>query len=499
VNRQLSLSLLLWGILLTAVLGSLRPPTAVIWDDTPAFVATALQTLETWRPAAVGGRDPAYPAFLAVILGVGDDFRSVVLVQEAAWVIIILALGATTHIVTKTPYSLTPIIVLAMYPGLLIYRHIIMSEILYTFFLTLSVLGLLLATCISRPFRPWLVAAAIALAAVAVCFRSHGLLVLMATVSLGAMIARPYTPGRLGIVVLSCALAAALVTTGSRLGVSSPDKRSVIFVGKTLFCNHLNIILASEAARREIAAAAGGRADAMLARLTSDFASTRQTWPTLGFYGDECMFDDALDEYLARNDRAEPGEIAAHYRRIFLVAILDRPLLYMRKVIRQMSYGAWFSWPPHALEPEPLESSTSAAALVSEMVKRHGLPIKAITGSVENGVLARSGRPGVLLFRGLSAVFVVAILFWILTAAARRGCDFSVRAGILIIMWVASVLPVAGAHTLDIWRYLVPATPIVSLLLSIAGVEVARSVAKYRRVWLPATRRREPPGSGGPQ
>jgi hypothetical protein len=94
----------------------------------------------------------------------------------------------------------------------------------------------------------------------------HGLLVLIATVSLGAIIARPYMPGRLGIVVLSCALAVALLMTGSRVGVSSPDRHSVLFVEKVLFCNHMNIILASEAARHEIAVAAGGRADVMLAR-----------------------------------------------------------------------------------------------------------------------------------------------------------------------------------------------------------------------------------------
>src|SRR5262245_29781087 len=60
MNRQLNLSLLWWVILLTALVGSFRPLTPVIWDDTPAFVDSALQTLETWRPAAVGGRDPGY-------------------------------------------------------------------------------------------------------------------------------------------------------------------------------------------------------------------------------------------------------------------------------------------------------------------------------------------------------------------------------------------------------------------------------------------------------
>jgi hypothetical protein len=482
MSRRLNLSLLWWAILLTALVGSFRPLTPVMWDDTPAFVDSALQTLETWRPAAVGGRDPGYPAFLAMVFGVGGDLRSVVLLQESAWAILIIALAATAHIMTKTPYSLAPIILLAVYPGLLIYRNLILAEMLYTFFLNLTVLGLLLATCIRNPIRCSLVAAAIVLAAVTACFKSQGLLVVIAVISLGALIARPYTPGRLGIVVLSCAIAGVLLTTGSRVGVSSSDEQSALFVEKTLFCNHTNIILASEAARREIAVAAGTRTDAMLARLTADFASTRQTWPTLGFYGDECVFDHALDQYLARNDKSGPNETAARYRRIFIVAILDRPLSYIRKVIHQMSYGAWFSWPPHALESGPLGSS-GAVALVSEMIKRHGLPVEANTEPVAKGFLSNLGRAGVLLFRGLSAVFVVAALFWILTAIRGRRSDFSMRAGILIVLWVASVLPTASTHTLDIWRYLVPATPMVSLLISMVCVEMATTIVTYLPAW----------------
>jgi hypothetical protein len=220
----------------------------------------------------------------------------------------------------------------------------------------------------------------------------------------------------------------------------------------------------------------------MLARLTADFASTRQTWPTLGFYGDECVFDHALDQYLARNDKNEPNETAARYRRIFIVAILDRPLSYIHKVIRQMSYGASFSWPPHALDSGSLGSS-NAVALVSEMIKRHGLSMEANTEPVAKGFLSDLGRAGVLLFRGLSAVFVVAALFWILTAIRSRRSDFTMQVGILIVLWVASVLPSACAHTLDIWRYLVPAAPMVSLLISMVCVEMATTVNRYIPAW----------------
>src|SRR5436309_3996585 len=61
-------------------------------------------------------------------------------------------------------------------------------------------------------------------------------------------------------------------------------------------CNHLNIVLASDAARREIVSAAGDRADATMARLAADFAAEPGRWPVLGFFGDACLFDTALED-----------------------------------------------------------------------------------------------------------------------------------------------------------------------------------------------------------
>jgi hypothetical protein len=365
----------------------------------------------------------------------------------------------------------------------LIYRNLILAEILYTVFLNLAVLALLLATNVKNPIRCWTVAAAVLIAAAAVCFKSQGILVVIAVVPLGVWIAWPYTPGRLAVMVLSCATALALLATGSRVGLSSSDKGSVLFAEKTLFCNHINIVLASEAARREIARATGDRADAMLARMAADFDSKRQTWPTLGFYGDECLFDTVLDQYLTKNDKSPPNEVAASYRRIFLVAILDRPLLYIGKIIHQMYYGAWFSWPPHGLGPTLL-GSTDATVYLSEIMKQHGLPAPAVevrNGPIAGWILSDLGRTGTLLFRGLSVAFVAAVLFWILIAARGRRPEFSMRAGIVIVLWAASVLPTASAHTLDIWRYLVPATPMVALLLSMVCIELPETFVAYHR------------------
>lgn len=273
---------------------------------------------------------------------------------------------------------------------------------------------------------------------------------------------------------MSCAVALAILATGSRVGVSPADKFSAEFADKTLFCNHLNIVLASEPARREIETATGDQGGAMLARLALDLESKPQTWPTLGLYGDQCLFDQVLDQYFTENDVSSAGQIAASYRRIFVVAILDRPLLYMSKVIHQLWYGAWFSWPPHGLGPTPLEL-TNAANRVIEMLKKHGLPTDAIevgNSHIRGWILSDLGRAGTLLFRGLSAAFVAAIVFWVLVAVSGWRPAFSRRAGIIILLWVVSVLPAALAHTLDLWRYLIPSTPMVALLLSMVCAEL---------------------------
>src|SRR6516225_6102267 len=67
-----------WAALLVAIAVSFRPSVPVIWGDTPAFVESALRTLEAGRPTVVGGRDPGYPAFLAVTFAFGGDLGTVV-------------------------------------------------------------------------------------------------------------------------------------------------------------------------------------------------------------------------------------------------------------------------------------------------------------------------------------------------------------------------------------------------------------------------------------
>jgi hypothetical protein len=468
---------LAWVALLVAIVVSFTPAVPVIWGDTPPFVESALRTLEAGRPIVAGGRDPGYPAFLAMTFAFGGDLETVVHLQQAAWVVLVLALAATAQAATRNAGGLVPIILVATYPGLLVFRNVLTAELLFAVFLNLAMAGLLVATCVGETARCCAVAASILCAALAACFRSQGVLVPIAAVLLGACLVRPYTSARRAMMAVSVAAALALLAAGSRFGASSSDQASVVFVSKTLFCNHLDIVLASDAARREIVSAAGDRADATMARLAADFAAEPGRWPVLGFFGDACLFDTALDRDLA-GDTGNAVGAAAAYRRIFLAAVRDRPLAYAGKFVRQMAYAASLAWPPYGLEPA-IPVSTDDVPHVSDIMTRHGRAVQPIDlqgGPVRIGLLADLPGISACLFRALSIAFVVAVIFWTVTAVRRRRPGFSTRAGIVIVMWAASIATAAGAHTLDVWRYLVPAVPMVGLMLSLFAIELAETM-----------------------
>jgi hypothetical protein len=471
---SLACTALAWIALLVAIVVSFRPAVPVIWGDTPPFVESALRTLEAGQLTVAGGRDPGYPAIIAVILAFGGDFATVVRMQQAAWVVLMLVLAATVQLTTRSALALVPVILVATYPGLLLFGNVLTAELLFALFLNLAVAGLLVAACVGKTARCWLVAAAIICAALAACFRSQGLLIPIAAVVLGIWLARPHTLTRVAVIAVSIAAAMALVASGSRFAASNSDQASAVFVSKTLFCNHLNLVLASEAARVEIAAVAGDRNEATMARLAADYAAEPGRWPVLGFFGDTCLFDTALDRDLA-GETGTAAAAASAYRRIVLAALRDRPLAYAAKFVRQMAYAVWVAWPAYGLEPT-IQVSTDDVPHVSDIMTRHGRPVQPIDlqgAPVRSGFL--SDFPGIsaYLYRALSIAFTIAVIVWMMSALRRRRSAFVTRAGIVIVMWAASIATAAAAHTLDVWRYLIPSVPMVGLTLSLFAVELA--------------------------
>jgi hypothetical protein len=219
-----------------------------------------------------------------------------------------------------------------------------------------------------------------------------------------------------------------------------------------------------------------------MVRLAADFAAEPGRWPVLGFFGDACLFDTALDRDVA-DDTGNAVGAAAAYWRIFLAALRDRPLAYASKFVRQMVYGASVAWPPYGLEPA-IPVSTDDVPHVSDIMTRHGRSAQSLNlqgGPVRIGLLADFPAISACLFRALSAAFAISIIFWTVTVMWRRRATFATRAGIVIVMWSASIATAAAAHTLDVWRYLIPAVPMVGLMLSLFVVELAKTIACLRR------------------
>ena len=114
----------------------------------------------------------------------------------------------------------------------------------------------------------------------------------------------------------------------------------------------------------------------------------------LGFFGDACLHDTALDRDVTGHT-GDAVDAARAYRRIFLAALRDRPLAYAGKFVRQMAYGASVAWPPYGLEPV-IPVSTDDVPHVSDIMTRHGLAIQPIDlqgGPVRIGLL--SDLPGI--------------------------------------------------------------------------------------------------------
>jgi hypothetical protein len=405
-----------------------------------------------------------------------------VALQQAAWAMLMIALAATVQATTRNAGSLVPIILVAIYPGLQMCRHVLTADLFFAVFLNLATAGLLVATCVGKTARCCAVAASVPCAALAACFRSQGALVPIVALLVGVCLVRPDTPARLAAIAVPIAAALALLATGSRFGASDSDQASIVFVPKTLFCNHLNIVLASDATRREIVSATGDHTEVTMARLAADFAAEPGRWPVLGFFGDACLFDTALDREFA-GDTGNAVAAAATYRRLFLAALRDRPLAYLRKFVRQMAYGTFLAWPPYGLDAA-IPVSTDDVPHVSDIMTRHGRTAQVVDlrgGPVRMGLLSYLPGTSACLYRALSTSFVIAVIFWMATAVRRRRPGFSTRAGIVIVMWTASIVPAAAAHTLDVWRYLIPTVPMVGLMLSLFVVELAETIACLRR------------------
>jgi len=362
------------------------------------------------RKADRGGwRDPGYPAFLAVTFAFGratSDGGAAAPAKQAAWAVLMLGLAATAQAATRNAGGLVPIILVATYPGLLAVQNVLTQSFSLRSSSIWQWLDGLVATCVGKTAR-CAVAASVLCAALAACFRSRNPVPLAAVV-VGAHLARPDTPRALPCLPCPVAAALALLAAGSRFGASDSDQASVVS-SPSMFCNHLNIVVAMRCSTTRIVSGPANRADA------HDGAACRTTSPRSRVAG-PCLFFGTratLDTHWIETSTTVRNAVgaAAAYRRIFLPPCVTGPLAYRGKFVRQMPMGLG-RMPPYGLDL-PYRCRPTTCRTCPTIMTRHGRAAQPIRLQADS-----SDRPtgpissiSAYLFRALSTAFVIAVIF----------------------------------------------------------------------------------------
>lgn len=490
ISATSTLPYMMWLSIFIAIGFSLRQPVPLVWGDSPGFLESALLTLASGSPITVDGRDTAYPTLLAFVFAHGGNLSDIVLLQQASWALTVVLVAWTVVHVTGRHLTLIPVLLLAIYPGELIYRHIVLAESFYS--VTLALVGCLAVLAIQSTgrVRSTTLAFGTLIAGIAACLKSIGLfvVVLMVLLSLWFVIRR--LAWHSGFIIVSVIAAISLVAGNSYVRSSSPDPYSHLFVQKTLFCNHADIFLKSEGARQLATALLGDTSGRFLARVSEDVSSKSQSWPTLGFYADACQFDPELDRLASENSKGVGA--AKVYRSLFLSSLGDSPLDYARKVFHQIRYGLVMAWPPNG-GVELIKNTESAYTRVSQLMSGNesrdkiGLSESASVSGWSQGTLE------VYLWRIVSLVVAAVVLgtpiAWIFRARLNR--TLLVQLSLVSALWFSSIVIPALTTTLDIWRYISPSTPLAALAVAL-GISMLIDCSAQRKFGFPNRMQRQP-------
>jgi hypothetical protein len=318
-------------------------------------------------------------------------------------------------------------------------------------------------------------ALAILLAGAAALLKTQGAAPLAVTVALCAFLARDLRPRAWAALAAALLVAAAGMSLAQR--ARQGDTTALLFGAKTFFCIHSDLVLSDPALTPHATQALGERGPEFVRQLAHDVRSPPVTFPVLGFNAEACQFDSGLDAALLKASAGDAHQAAAWYRSAFVSAVTHDPTAYAAKVARQLAYGLVMAVPPHGISDIYTgvpERSARARMLVAGQDR--GIDDSAV---VPAAWPARLGTAAVFGARAVSLLAGIAILaalacFWmprwraIPAAQAAFGCS---------LLWLAQSGTIAVAHTLDVWRYIVPVVPCAIASLIFVVDAACQSVA----------------------
>ena len=470
----------------------------IIWNDSAAYIESALRSLSEGRIVQIQGVSPGYPLVIAFALNSGIGLEGLVAAQHIAWW---LCVGFISLVLLKMCrrvqiVPLLPVVAAACiggYPGIQNYSNIIYPEMFYTVAVTTClcfyVLALLsqseaaaLASCIF----------AILFGAVAATLKHQGLgpfvVILTGVLLLDLGVRRRRMVFASTVACATFALTAIMMQLPDKAG----DRSTRLFGAKTLFCFHLNVIVASEVAEAMIEAQLGSNAQEFRRHLRSSIDSKSGSFPTLGYYADACQFDSAMDD-LGLASLGGVDELSRFYREVLTSALLDRPAVYTAKVAKQLFYGFVMAIPPHALG-KAISGVSERREVVVQRIQSAGYGLEdriEFDNVVDAPIIATlSDALFVFAYRVVSVAvgfsIVVALLLWFISRQLRTGLGSI--AAVCGFVWLSQIGGIALTHTLDIWRYIVPVVPAGAICAFALWLNIATGRSALLRLFRGATR-----------
>lgn len=477
------------GLAFTLLSGSLST-VPLIWNDSTAFIQSAVESERHGNLVLFSGVNAGYVFVISALLRMGFGLNVLVVFQQVMWALSV-GLGVFTVVkITNRRWLALPMIVLGGYPGIQMYGNVVMSESIFVICVTNATCLLLLARHLPSPNCKLAGScAAIVFAMLAAVTKVQGSSVMLLVAAVG--VASVFGTGRWRVLAACSAamLSLSIVVGAYVVRDTALDRTSRLFGAKTLFCTHLDIVIASSSAERVTNDYFGTSADEILEMMRKMQHTAATVFPTLGFNADECQHNPSLDDLAVSANAHGTSGVRDWYLSAFRAAVNEHPTQYIEKVLRQVVYGLKMSVPPHGLGQQwigVLERQNISAGMLAS--HGHSAEFASSPSVVRAGMLARLeslcnyASRAISLVTGTVLVLSVAAMFW--PAYRNLAGGPAGGAAIAALIWWSQIMVVATSHTLDVWRYLVPVVPaaiIATLLFGSAFTNMIEGGVHVRR------------------
>jgi hypothetical protein len=483
---------LLLMFLLAAYYGAGIP--FIFWPDSTSYLAASLALIQDGKWVDAGGRSMAYPLFLTLPARMSATALTLVVLQAAIAVVAFIFLRRhlvrmasellpAGHPIRGRFLNALPLLLAATagYSALHVLIAAMMPEVLFAALALVAVAatGRVIAQTLNGHVT-WggLILAALAIAAPCLV-KPHWILAAPAlAVFAGVIFARArwrsgtgtwrYAQAGLAL-MLPLFILGAMQAPEASWAATQKQNPGIVFGPRTLFCNHLLLIDDALTRHGDVKISLDAKTEAALRAYMKEVrARNTPPWRLLGFDGDQCMYDPALDKLMGTLAPSVSDQRALYLNAV-RAAFTTQPLPFAWKATKQMWHGLTL---PFARFAQHGTFDAAAYGAAQKALKLSPDFLDGVSIAPCAGVWGCGKSWPILFLRGLSTA-ALAVLFSGLTVAYVVLATISLaRTPVVWRHWtedrktafLAYLAPpllailahnglIAMVHTFDVWRY----------------------------------------------